>query len=229
MSDAAPTHFIRRSRKDGDNYKCDADPKVYPRLTSENWPHVTCPDCIANRPEGVQHPLEASGWPHTPVWRCADNDTCELVWASDEVPKFCPECEFVLYHSVLAQGKTWDSPPPEAAGLTLHEARDAENLFGCDIDVYTPTPLPFEVVKLSTVPQHLWVGMPVFHPFGQMGDLANWFRYDIGVVTEVFPDPDFHEVIRCRFIMSGLGSGAGSLQYGSENLWVPKQVAERVR
>ena len=70
--------------------------------------------------------------------------------------------------------------------------------------------------------------MPIFHPLAQCGVggqiRANWHRYDVGVVSEVSPDPNFDAGWRCRFIIGDLTS-QGSLSYDPTNLWVPKPLA----
>ena len=101
-------------------------------------------------------------------------------------------------------------------------------------------PLPpeaFNLVQLSTLPESEWRGRAVFHPREQRGTEAFWkataedwadaladghdapdpdVAYDVGVVLDWEPDPDFPEYIRVRF-MTGFGT---SLRYGSWNLWV---------
>ena len=144
----------------------------------------------------------------TPVWRCTD-DLCEEVWAQDATPTHCPSCGDFM--------KT----PVEAAGFTVGEAIAAESLYNVDVDVYIPVIIPFKLVKLSTLPEDTWVGRPVFHPHEQAGDKANWHRYDVGIVTEVYPDRDFRGVKQCRFVHGILNTGNGTLHYGPDNLWVP--------
>ena len=98
---------------------------------------------------------------------------------------------------------------------------------------------PFHLVQLSTLPQEQWRGLPVFHPGCQMGDTPYWTGasdpdgdrdedeqgplYDVGVVLDWEPDPDFADlgVIRVRF----LGSFGSTLRYASSNLWVPLGVS----
>lgn len=98
-------------------------------------------------------------------------------------------------------------------------------------------PPPFELVQLSTLPQERWRGLPVFCPACQVGDTPYWTtqddpfrdpededgaRYDVGVVLDWEPDPDFADlgVIRVRF----LGDCGSTLRYSSTNLWVPKEA-----
>lgn len=99
-------------------------------------------------------------------------------------------------------------------------------------------PPPFELVQLSTIPQERWRGLPVFHPGCQQGDTPYWtgaddpFQdrnedeqgalYDVGVVLDWEPDPDFADQIRVRF----LGDFGSTLRYSPENLWVPKKFAD---
>lgn len=165
------------------------------------------------------------------VWECDEDDDglCGETWAQENTPKFCPACSFIHFHNAKAQGK---NPldfvkPPKYAGYTTDEAVEAENKFLCDIKFHRPEPIPFELVKLSTIPQDKWVGCPVFHPLGQMGDLANWHRYEMGTVIEVYPDPDFIDLLRCRFLMAEY-EHQGTLAYGPDNLWVPKPLAEHL-
>lgn len=167
------------------------------------------------------------------VWECGEDDDglCGEVWAQEGTPEFCPECSFIPFHNAKDQGKDPHDfvKRPKPMGYTVEEARAAENKFLCDIKFYVPTPIPFELVKLSSLPQDKWVGIPVFHPQGQMGDLANWHRYEIGIVTEVYPDPDFSDQLRCRFIMADFHNQSDCIAYGPDNLWVPKPLADHLR
>jgi len=94
----------------------------------------------------------------------------------------------------------------------------------------------FKLIQLSEVPEKLWIGLPVFHPMGQMDDpdkpgeiLCQWETdeydppvgepaYDVGIVTDFGPDPYFSDVKRVRFI----GSFGSVLYYSSDNLWTPE-------
>lgn len=96
---------------------------------------------------------------------------------------------------------------------------------------------PFELVQLTTIPQDQWRGLPVFIPQCQVGDTPYWTGaddpfgdrdedeqgalYDVGVVLDWEPDPDFADlgVIRVRF----LGSFGSILRYSAQTLWVPKR------
>lgn len=153
--------------------------------------------------------------PDTPVWRCLD-DLCEEVWAQAETPPFCPACGPLMKSSV------------EPAGFTVGEAREVGDRFGVDVPIFIPKPIPLELVQLSTLPEDTWVGMPVFHPCEQSGEGANWHRYDVGIVIEVYPDPHFEGMRQCRFLHGVLGSGNGTLHYAPNWLWVPKVLADRV-
>lgn len=95
---------------------------------------------------------------------------------------------------------------------------------------------PFDLVQLSTLPQEQWRGRPVFNPGCQVGDTPYWTGrddpfgdrdedeqgplYDVGVVLDWEPDPDFADlgIIRVRFLCS-FGS---TLRYASTNLWTPR-------
>jgi len=101
---------------------------------------------------------------------------------------------------------------------------------------------PFELVQLSTIPQNKWLGLPVFHPYCQIGKTPYWNRknnsyenekhkhynegslYDVGVVFSWYPDPEFADlgVIRVRFI----GDNGSTLCYSSDNLWTPKRFTQ---
>jgi hypothetical protein len=107
---------------------------------------------------------------------------------------------------------------------------------------------PFDLVQLSSLPEETWLGRAVFHPLEQRGDddgnvvaiwtltdedreIAAFFgdpvsedawdtEYDVGVVKEWEPDPDFADlgVVRVTFVMC-----AGHvLRYASTNLWTPR-------
>ena len=179
-----------------------------------------------------------NGWEKLQVWECSDDD-CDGIWAQESTPECCPECSFLFYHMALVEKDSEKQtrmleklPVPQKMGFTYQEAVDQNNQFWwAEITgrIHVPEPIPYELVPLSTLPREKWLGMPVFHPFGQMGEIANWFRYDVGVVTEVFPDPDFAEYgdWRCRFVLGGLGD-QGTLHYAPTNLWVPKPLAENL-
>ena len=152
----------------------------------------------------------------TPVWRCLD-DLCEEVWSQEGTPTHCPACGDIMKSSV------------EPAGFTVGEALDVENRFGVDVPFYTPEPIPLELVQLSTLPESAWLGMPIFHPHEQSDAGANWHRYDVGVVIEVYPDPDFEGEKQCRFLLGDLGTGNCTLHYAPIFLWVPKVLVERLR
>lgn len=167
-------------------------------------------------------------WKDLPVWEC-DNDMCEGYWVDRERldpadPPLCPEHDC---HKLGADDHA------KYAGFTWGEAMDAENKFLCDIPIHHSLPVP-EVVQLSTLPQELWMGLPVFHPFGQKGREGEieceWFSYDVGVVVEVVPDPHFAQYGEWRVHFQGAcGSGGWTLGYSPTNLWVPKVLADRLR
>ena len=146
---------------------------------------------------------------HCRVWQCAPNELCTRRWVSDPENPRCPSCHL----------------PGEAASLTYGEALDAMERFGCDMDIHVAVPVP-EVVPLSTLRRELWVGLGVFHPMSQEGDRADWLAYDVGIIVDMFPDPDFPGW-QCRFIHA-LGGSSGTLKYRPDNLWVPRTLAERL-
>ena len=96
---------------------------------------------------------------------------------------------------------------------------------------------PLELVQLSDVREQLWAGIPVFHPHYQVGNTPRWLSdsdedfgdaaYDVGVVFEWGPDPDFADIgiVRVAFV----GDGGSVLRYASTNLWVPKTLCERIQ
>jgi hypothetical protein len=153
---------------------------------------------------------KSTQWRGMPVWKCSERDVCGEQWAWWDSNTSCPFCH---------------SGHGEPTGFTCGEMLDAAERFGFDdFPVHIPEPVP-EVVQLSSLPQNRWVGLPVFHPCGQEGPVANWLLYDVGVVVEVCPDSDFPGDLRCRFVHS-MGDAKGILQYGPDNLWVPKVLAD---
>ena len=147
-------------------------------------------------------------WREMPVWRCARDGLCQEQWATwDDAPR-CHSCD----------------RPAEPAGFTWGEAESARERFLCEVPVHYPMPIP-EVVQLSSLPQEIWVGLPVLHPLGDAGPDADWFYYDVGVVSEVIPDRDLPDSPDCRFIHSH----HGTLRYPAARLWVPKVLADRLR
>ena len=152
-------------------------------------------------------------WREMPVWKCSESDVCGEQWAWWDNQSLCPFCH-------LGRG--------EQTGFRCGEVADAAERFGFDdFPVHIPEPVP-EVVPLSTLPQETWVGLPVFHPCGQDGTVANWLLYDVGIVVKVLPDADLPGEFRCRFVHS-IGQANGTLQYGPDNLWVPKALAQRLQ
>lgn len=142
-----------------------------------------------------------------PVWICCDTD-CQEQWASRTAVSECPFCG-------LGRGR--------AAGFTLQEVHAAAEKYGFLGDLPPQLEGPtFELVNLSSIPRSRWVGLPVFHP------LINWLRYDVGVVVEVFPDPDIQGEYRCRFVGSNL-QGASTLHYAAAHLWVPAPLARHLQ
>ena len=86
--------------------------------------------------------------------------------------------------------------------------------------------IPFELVRLSTLPESEWVGKTVLHPFEQTGKTPTWhddetgeLLFDLGIVFGVTPDPDFNAYgnMRCTFFCDN----GSCLFYSPENLWVP--------
>lgn len=153
-------------------------------------------------------------WREMPVWRCTQSDVCGEQWASESAGATCPFC-------YVGRG--------ESTGFTCGEvAAAAERFgFGSELPIHIPWPVP-DVVQLSTLPRDTWEGLPVFHPCGQDGDVPNWLRYDVGVIVNVFQDPDLAGEFRCRFVHS-TGEYNSTLQYGPSNLWVPRALAARLR
>jgi hypothetical protein len=137
------------------------------------------------------------------VWKCSDLD-CREQWASRTEAAECPFCG-------CGRGR--------AAGFTLQEVRAAAETYGFleDLPLHLAEPA-FELVKLATIPRHKWIGLPVFHP------LINWLRYDVGVVVEVYPDPDIQGEYQCRFVCSSVG-GISMLHYAASHLWIPASLA----
>ena len=88
-----------------------------------------------------------------------------------------------------------------------------------------PEPVP-DLVSLTTIASDKWIGLPVFHPLSHEGDRPNWLLYDVGVIVEVNPDPDFEGEVQCRFV---LGDGTATLHYRPAYLWVPRVLADRLR
>jgi hypothetical protein len=150
-------------------------------------------------------------WKTIPVWRCP-HATCGIQWATWEDGTTCPSCHIGL---------------GESTGFTCGDVDDAAEKFGFteDFPVLRSEPVP-ELVQLSTLPISLWIGLPVFHPCRQQGNEPSWLTYDVGVILEVYPDPDFEDEFLCRFVMS-MGQHSATLHYSPSNLWVPRSLAER--
>lgn len=161
------------------------------------------------------------------VWKCGEEDDglCGEVWAQEDTPDYCPACSFVLYHNARAMGRDPHVHIKRPIGVcTLEDARNAERrweAFDIAIPVHVPSPIPLELVQLSTLPRSEWIGKGVFHPMGQMGECANWHRYEIGIVISVEDDPDFKDMVRCRFLSADFGN-QGTLAYQPSNLWTAK-------
>lgn len=153
------------------------------------------------------------------VWACSE-DGCDEVWAQKAHPQYCPECSFILYHSAIDRGKTPTVAKPKFVS-SLEELRSFEEKYSLDVPVHVPEPIPLDLVQLSTLSRETWVGRPVFHPIAQMGQRANWHRYEIGVVIAIEQDPDFPEEERCRFITGTFHSQSTALAYRPDNLWTP--------
>ncbi|MNL01854.1 hypothetical protein D3C87_1223390 [compost metagenome] len=152
-------------------------------------------------------------WRDIPVWRCPQSDVCGEQWATRNEGTSCPFCHAGI--GVLA-------------GFTYGDLVNAADHFGfgADLPVLLPEPVP-DLVQLSTLPQDIWIGLPVFHPCSQEGTDANWLLYDVGVVLEVYPDPDFPSEFQCRFVTSA-GGRSTTLHYQPSNLWIPRALAERL-
>ena len=155
-------------------------------------------------------------WRAVPVWKCSEQ-RCGEQWAAKE--RFsCPFC-----HCGIGQ----------QTGFTCGEVADIAEKFGFkeEFPIHIPGAIP-DVVQLSILPPTTWVGLPVFHPCSQEetqeGTLCNWLLYDVGVVINIFPDPDFPDEFLCQFVYS-VGSINGTLQYQPSNLWVPRALAERLK
>jgi hypothetical protein len=154
----------------------------------------------------------ARNWREMPVWKCSEVDVCGEQWAWWDNESSCPFCH-------CGRG--------ERTGFDCGEVADAAEKFGFDdFPVHIPEPVP-EVVQLSTLPRDAWVGLPVFHPCGQAGTVANWLLYDVGIVVEVCADTQVPGEFRCRFVQS-MGSAHDTLLYSPDNLWVPKTLAQRL-
>ena len=97
-------------------------------------------------------------------------------------------------------------------------------------------PPPAALVCLTSLPRETWLGTTVYHPMSQRGGVPYWreldapplypgeerseaYRYDVGVVDSVAPDP--LGGWRCRFRTRG----GGTLVYGAYNLWVEQTGA----
>lgn len=98
-------------------------------------------------------------------------------------------------------------------------------------------PPPFELMPLAEVPRSEWRGLPVFHPWAvengnaywRVEDAPEWMRspdetkgtaYDVGVIYDWEPDPDFAQY--GQFRVHFLGSDGLTLHYDSQFLWTPK-------
>ena len=151
-------------------------------------------------------------WRDLLVWRCSEED-CGKQWGTWLAASPCPFCH-------CGSGRS--------TGFTCGELAAAAEKFGFDGDlpVHIPVPVP-EVVQVSTLPRETWVGLPVFHPFSQEGGTPNWLVYDVGVIVDVFADPDLEDEFRCRFVYS-VGTQNGTFLYAPSNLWVPKVLAKRL-
>ncbi len=152
-------------------------------------------------------------WRNLTVLRCSVPD-CREQWASRDDGSSCPFCR-------VGTGQD--------AGFTCGDVADAAEKHGFleDLPVHIPEPVP-DLVPLTTLSERHWVGIPVFHPMSQDGAEADWRLYDIGVVVEVFDDPDVADAPRrCRFLVSCMGPGA-TLQYSAQNLWVPAVLARHL-
>ena len=162
--------------------------------------------------------MRPENWRDLPVWAFDPDELDEGYWVEHDRldPDDPPKDPGGLGRTVAYAGFTWG------------EAIDAENKFLCDIRIHHAYPVP-AVVQLSTLPREVWVGIPVFHPCEQRGAECNWHCYDVGVVVEVEPDPDFAEYGEWRVTFQGAcGNGGWTLHYSPKNLWVPKALADRL-
>lgn len=76
-----------------------------------------------------------------------------------------------------------------------------------------------KLVPLNEVQAPFWKGALVYHPMSQSADGTTWTYYDVGIVLEVFEDPDFpdlDEPFRTRVRML---TEHGKLHYGAWNVW----------
>lgn len=146
------------------------------------------------------------------MWRCR-SDICLEQWASEGGDSTCPFCHLAEI---------------ERTEFTCGQVADAQEKFGFRgaLPVHLPQPVP-DVVQLSTLPRDLWVGLPVFHPIGQEGNLPDWRCFDVGVVMRVHPHPDLSGEFKCEFVAGFLG-GVSTLRYSPWNLWVPTVLAARI-
>lgn len=160
------------------------------------------------------------------VWHCEETEwECET-WAAplSDPPRVCPSC-------TGPEGEHIGMRPgaPIRYIARLDHVRLGEEELGiepCDSPVRIPRPPPFELVRLTTLPQEMWLGLPVFYPMAQLGGdreppVCNWYHYDVGVVAEILPGPP----LEVRFIVDDTGHG---LHYAPHWLWVPKALAERL-
>lgn len=160
------------------------------------------------------------------VWHCQETEwDCET-WAAPlgDPPKDCPSCTGPVGRAL----KMISGAPIVYLG-TLEEMRQKEAAQGIaphDSPIRIPKPPPLELVPLQTLPREKWSGLPVFHPSGQCGigadAVCSWYRYDVGLIVEVYPDPHFEGELQVRFVNDDSGYG---LSYAPCWLWVPKVLA----
>ncbi|VAX03051.1 hypothetical protein MNBD_GAMMA19-890 [hydrothermal vent metagenome] len=140
--------------------------------------------------------------PNTPLWLCPDK-TCNSKWLTDEEGLTCPYCHLA---TGIKSNKKYSDVQNEIK-------KDDKN------EYLIPYPVP-ELVPLTSLPMELWIGLPVYHPCGQEGNVCNWLLYDIGILVEILPDKNFEDEIECMFIVGS----QSSLIYSASNLWVSKKL-----
>jgi len=136
-----------------------------------------------------------------PVWQCTSRD-CDFKWATDLVEQQCPAC-----HMSTVQ----------LAGYNYAEVIEASEKHDYDKygDIHVPNPVP-DLVALTEIDQEHWVGLPVFHPL-----VDSWIMYDVGIIIDVYQDPDFSDMQRCCFQTSD----CSTLVYPPDRLWIPEKLA----
>jgi|GEM_PF-6355176 len=178
-------------------------------------------------PPAPPAPPAAGGGKPLGVWHCEETEwKCET-WAAplDDPPQDCPSCTGPVGRAVGMQS----GAPIRYLG-TLTEIRATEAAQGIELydsPVRIPKPPPFDLVPLTNVPRDMWLGLPVFKPTWQAGigadAVCSWYGWDVGVIAEIYPDPNFEGETQVHFIDAYQG-----LHYDPRWLWVPKGLADRL-